>query len=577
MLISVHLFKFLVVLNFLFLSNLLLGQTPILKQGYPKVIDSLRSTWFRASKPLIADINGDNLKEIICVSYDVGRITPNDFCRLMVLDNNGNNIQNFPISFSDTVIRIASGDVDGDGFLDIAIRFNNKVTVINRFGTDLPGFPIYFFDNDISTGRYVSLYDLDNSGKLNLILNLPGKLIVLNFDGTIKQGWPLNFAGISDYMPAIGDINADKYGEIILLTYKNSGDSSYINVLNRNGNTFSSVWPKKLDSNYIFGDVSPTLYTNKNNSNNNFFIVPSNRRINEVDLLNRIRKYDIFGNIVNQIYLNSSIYNYATFSIGDVDFNGQVDFVSGLPGRADISLFDFNLNLQPNWPQTGSIGNINQALIGKLTVQNYKNLICTDRAAVIPPTGFGTVFSYDLSATNLSWSPLRPLGIVNDIALADINNDLIPEIITTSSNRDTVMHLYIWEVPGVVFSNDNFPWPMFGHDRYLTNQHGFIPPDEPVNISSYSANVPENINLEQNFPNPFNPVTKIKFSVNKKDKYKLSIYNILGEKIETLLDDILNVGFYEVTFNGNDLSSGIYIYKLESLNFNQSKKMMLLK
>ncbi|MCF6269585.1 MAG: T9SS type A sorting domain-containing protein [Melioribacteraceae bacterium] len=83
--------------------------------------------------------------------------------------------------------------------------------------------------------------------------------------------------------------------------------------------------------------------------------------------------------------------------------------------------------------------------------------------------------------------------------------------------------------------------------------------------------------LSQNYPNPFNPSTKIQFSVPKQSMVSLTVYNILGQKISTLVSDVKTAGSYELNFNASKLSSGVYIYRLESENNSITKKMTLLK
>jgi uncharacterized membrane protein len=83
--------------------------------------------------------------------------------------------------------------------------------------------------------------------------------------------------------------------------------------------------------------------------------------------------------------------------------------------------------------------------------------------------------------------------------------------------------------------------------------------------------------LNQNYPNPFNPSTIISFSIAQRSNVNLSIFNILGEKVATLINETKDAGNYEAEFNASNLTSGIYIYKLEAGNFQSTKKMMLLK
>ncbi len=91
--------------------------------------------------------------------------------------------------------------------------------------------------------------------------------------------------------------------------------------------------------------------------------------------------------------------------------------------------------------------------------------------------------------------------------------------------------------------------------------------------------VPTDFKLYQNYPNPFNPVTKIKFNVaaHSVGQTFLSVYDLLGREIVTLVNENLNTGTYEVTFDGSNFASGIYFYKLETSGFVQTKKMLMIK
>jgi hypothetical protein len=90
-------------------------------------------------------------------------------------------------------------------------------------------------------------------------------------------------------------------------------------------------------------------------------------------------------------------------------------------------------------------------------------------------------------------------------------------------------------------------------------------------------NVPASFELLQNYPNPFNPSTKITFKLEQSGLTTLSIYNLLGQKVETLVNEDLPVGTHQVTFDASKLSSGVYFYKIEAGKYSSVKKMMLLK
>ena len=89
--------------------------------------------------------------------------------------------------------------------------------------------------------------------------------------------------------------------------------------------------------------------------------------------------------------------------------------------------------------------------------------------------------------------------------------------------------------------------------------------------------VPTTFALAQNYPNPFNPSTTIQFSIPKSSNVKITVFNILGEEISTLVNSFMNAGNYKVTFNASNLPSGMYLYRIQSENFTQVKKMLLTK
>jgi hypothetical protein len=89
--------------------------------------------------------------------------------------------------------------------------------------------------------------------------------------------------------------------------------------------------------------------------------------------------------------------------------------------------------------------------------------------------------------------------------------------------------------------------------------------------------LPGSFDLAQNYPNPFNPSTTINFVLGKTSNVTLSVFNILGQKVATLVDGPMAVGSHTVHFNGKSLASGVYIYRLETPGFVSSKKMMFLK
>ncbi|MCH9032855.1 MAG: T9SS type A sorting domain-containing protein, partial [candidate division Zixibacteria bacterium] len=96
------------------------------------------------------------------------------------------------------------------------------------------------------------------------------------------------------------------------------------------------------------------------------------------------------------------------------------------------------------------------------------------------------------------------------------------------------------------------------------------------------GNLPRDYNLSQNYPNPFNPTTTIDFNIPKRSNASINIYNMLGQKVKRLINQEYSAGNYKITWdgttsNGVRASTGLYFYRLETKDFVETKKMILLK
>jgi hypothetical protein len=113
-------------------------------------------------------------------------------------------------------------------------------------------------------------------------------------------------------------------------------------------------------------------------------------------------------------------------------------------------------------------------------------------------------------------------------------------------------------------------------------QFNFDGTSEYSNVIEVNSPVPGEYLLSQNYPNPFNPTTKISFALPVEAKVKVSIYNSLGQKISDLTNQQYSAGRYDLNFNPDNLSSGMYFYVIEAQGndgstFATTKKMILLK
>jgi hypothetical protein len=92
-----------------------------------------------------------------------------------------------------------------------------------------------------------------------------------------------------------------------------------------------------------------------------------------------------------------------------------------------------------------------------------------------------------------------------------------------------------------------------------------------------TVDAPASYKLYQNYPNPFNPATTISYQLPEDGKVSLIIYNILGQQVATLVDEVQNAGYKQVVFNVNKISSGVYFYRLRAGSFTEIKKMLFIR
>ena len=89
--------------------------------------------------------------------------------------------------------------------------------------------------------------------------------------------------------------------------------------------------------------------------------------------------------------------------------------------------------------------------------------------------------------------------------------------------------------------------------------------------------VPSAISLISNYPNPFNPITSIKYQLSTESEVRLNIYDMNGREVATLINDNISAGYHEVSWDASEFSSGIYFYRLTAGDFVDTKKMIFMK
>ena len=132
------------------------------------------------------------------------------------------------------------------------------------------------------------------------------------------------------------------------------------------------------------------------------------------------------------------------------------------------------------------------------------------------------------------------------------------------ANLDTIV--LIFDLGTVGDGSEDFTW-FFDNIEY----------GEPTNIGDDFSDLPADFNLQQNYPNPFNPATQIRFELPGSVEVRLEVYNLMGQRVATLVNGTMSAGTHAATFDGTSLASGVYLYRLQAGTTVLTRKMMLVK
>jgi hypothetical protein len=187
----------------------------------------------------------------------------------------------------------------------------------------------------------------------------------------------------------------------------------------------------------------------------------------------------------------------------------------------------------------------------------------------------------DLTQPNAFWSSMIVLGS-QDQRVGDVSKVLWLTMTITIEDTTTIcIDSCFWPPTArLAFTNDDASYYVPRHNLPFCFLAGYCNDVREVQDSEESR--PTEFSLSQNYPNPFNPTTNIKFELPKTAHVRLDVFNIVGQKVKTLVDQNMNAGKYVADWDGKDekgnsVSSGIYFYRMDAGDFSDIKKMLLVK
>jgi len=195
------------------------------------------------------------------------------------------------------------------------------------------------------------------------------------------------------------------------------------------------------------------------------------------------------------------------------------------------------------------------------------------QVSLVAPDG-GEQISEEFSVI---WNASDDLGVVDICILLSVDGgETFPQVLYTGPANGT----WQWQHPAV--SSDHCRLLIIAYDSEYNHGIAVSSADFSVNGTTGAELAPHNFSLAQNIPNPFNPKTTIRFSLSKKQKVRLQVFDVRGRMVRTLVSETMGEGLHEVRWDGNDqngskVAAGGYFYRLEAGKNVETRKMVLIK
>jgi len=489
------------------------------------------------------------------------------------LNNDGTPVAGWPKTVSSYPIdgAPAFGDIDGDGSEEIVVTNHGATSggfihAFKKNGSVVPGFPI----NHGYSSRTPVLADLDNDNKLEIIVNKRiyplGEVWVYKGDGTVYPGWPKSMGHVPASSAAVGDIDNDNIMEIVAESYTG------LYVWKANGDSMPG-FPFMMPNGDVNSYSSPVL-VDVDNDNKKEIIFGTH--VSGGGGYVYILKYN--GTIFPNWPKYTSYWIYGPPAVGYIDNDNILDIAVGdqvMSATPVDKLYAWNVNgVSLSGFPISSLNAINiQVLLADIDNDNQTELIIDDNSA---PGGQGQYLAFNHDGTPVSNWPIYTNGssfYVNP-CLFDANRDGIIDMtgggMSTSPQQTTI---YIWNLQSP-YNAQKMYVPMFQFNPRHNGVYGDL---YLTNIKPVRNEIPKTFSLEQNYPNPFNSSTIIKYNLPKSTDVLLVVYDITGKNISTLVNAYQNAGIYEINFEANNLTSGVYFYKIITDKFTETKKFILIK
>jgi hypothetical protein len=556
----------------------------------------------------IADVNNDSFPDIAVAEYDSSHVS--------IMFNNGSavfdSIITYHPGYGARSVCLADIDSDGDNDMAVANSSYSKIAILPNDGTGLFGQVINY---PTSPGpKAIILEDINNDGDKDMIIScLDSKLVSIwenNGNGTFPLG--NTYSNSSAHLCAF-DYQNDGYLDLAL----GASQRLLIAINDGFGNIADTV---VLNTGHYWANIASA---DLNGDNLNDLVMAEERADSARVLLNN------GGGSYHTEYITGINYAFSLLP-ADIDNDGDLDLVVS---QLDSILVLFN-NGQGSFPNRHYFPRFRSSyslIASDFNGDGYPDLATyLSQVYIFFNDSSGTYFTADsidvprgsnaigsLDCDNdgdtdiLLATSLHTLTILKNNGLGIFNDSLIintsfyvDHIVTADFNQDGSTDICTWGYGGIngacfeIFLNSGYGtftpsgcygWNFVGNliaadmnndglTDIATDRAIFINQLTPSGIDINPGNpLPKECVLLSNYPNPFNAQTIIQYNLPLSSEITLSIFDILGRKVATLIDEPQIAGHHQVTWNAVDMPSGIYFYRVKAGKYTSINKMLLLK
>lgn len=477
-----------------------------------------------------ADLLGDADLEVVAIGDDDS---------VYVYYADGTLASGFPVYMGAyTTMAPAIGDVDNDGSLEIVIseRVGGMLKIIENDGSLLL---------DTAIGQQIqgeiSLANMDGDADLEIIFATYSErnVYVLNYDGSYVAGFPVNYPSLFNQNIAVADLTGNGQNELVFGLFNTD-----FYVIDNAGNTlpnFPLNLSGRISSSPIIAEVQ----------DDGIHII--------VTLVNRkVLRIDLDGNILLDYDLTGIV--QSTPALADFNNDGSLDILFGTDD-SKVHVINFAGDTLAPFPLT-----VNGDVMTSPVVADVDD---DDVLEMFVSTDDGYVYAFGPDGSSYKNFPAILGDALNGSGtLADIDRDNDYEFIVGGANGLNAIDLS--DAKG----SKTDIWQTY-HANNLRTAHYFF--DPTPSALSEETSVVKKFALEQNYPNPFNPQTEIKYQLVKSGPVQLTVFNTIGQKIATLVNEQQSAGTHNVVFASQGIPSGIYFYQLTSGSNKTIRKMVLMK